>query len=168
MLIKEEPVIDGNAIYRDDRHLVPAVLAFTDVTVLVGDNRTGLECARILRERGIEAVHTFGETKQRQRDRKLGLYMGDGRVKATTIHSFKGWETGALVLHIARAVDETSLKAAYVGFTRLKVHLGGSYLTVVGAARELAELGRTMSGFQDCHGRYPRKAAAAFYDDVPF
>lgn len=146
----------------------PAMLAFTDVTLLVSDNKTGLRCVRMLEERGIKVAHTFDESKRRQRDRKLGFFMGDGRVKATTIHSFKGWETRALVVHIPRAVDETSLKAAYVGLTRVKAHSEGSYLTVVCAASELGSFGRTMPEFQDHRGRYLKQPAVPAYNDVPF
>jgi hypothetical protein len=146
----------------------PTMLAFTDVTLLVSDNKIGLESVRLLEKRDIKVAHTFDESKQRQRDRKLGFFMGDGRVKATTIHSFKGWETRALVVYIPRAVDETSLKAAYVGLTRLKAHSEGSYLTVVCAASELEAFGRTMPKFQDYGGRYSKQPTVPTYDDVPF
>ena len=69
--------------------------------------------------------------------------MGDARIKATTLHSFKGWESRALVIYIGQAVDKKSLALIYTGLTRLKRHRQGSYLTVVSCAHELIEHGKT-------------------------
>ena len=37
-----------------------------------------------------------------QRREKAGLFMGDARLKATTPHSFKGWETRMLVVYVSQ------------------------------------------------------------------
>lgn len=36
----------------------------------------------------------------------MGFYMGDARIKATTLHSFKGCEFGAMVIFIGQSVEK--------------------------------------------------------------
>jgi hypothetical protein len=146
----------------------PDMVAFTDITLLVSDRRLGQECVRIFQRHGIDAAHTFGSDGQQERKQKLGFFMNDSRVKVTTIHSFKGWETRALVVHIARAMDERALRAAYAGLSRLKSDPNGSYMTVVCAASQLEAFGRSMPEFQDHRGGRLRHSAVPSHDDVPF
>jgi len=81
----------------------------------------------------------------------MGFYMGDSRIKATTLHSFKGWESRALVIVIGATVDRKSLALIYTGLTRLKRHAENSYLTVVSYARELREYGKTWPDYEERH-----------------
>ena len=74
--------------------------------------------------------------------------MGDARVKATTLHSFKGWESRAIVLFVGEKVDEQSYAIIYTGLTRLKRHEKGSFLTVVSCSDELVEFGKTWAKFE--------------------
>jgi len=74
---------------------------------------------------------------------KMGFYMGDALVKATTLHSFKGWESRAIVIFIGQSVEKRSLALIYTGLTRLKRHTEGSYLTIVSCADELIAYGKT-------------------------
>ena len=74
--------------------------------------------------------------------------MGDARVKASTVHSFKGWEARAIVLHIGSSRDRKALATAYVGLSRLKRHEQESLLTVVCSDPELEEYGRTWPMFE--------------------
>ena len=77
----------------------------------------------------------------------MGFYMGDARIKATTLHSFKGWESRAMVIFIGQSVDKKALALIYTGLTRLKRHPQGSYLTVVSCAPELIEYGKTWPNY---------------------
>ena len=79
----------------------------------------------------------------------MGFFMGDARVKATTLHSFKGWETRLLVVHVGHAIGSDGLASVYAALTRLKRSPEGSWLTVVCSAPELSEYGRTWSGYKD-------------------
>jgi len=74
--------------------------------------------------------------------------MGDARVKSTTLHSFKGWESRALVVHISHAFNEQGLALIYAGLTRLKRHTEGSFLTVICSASELLEYGKGWPDYQ--------------------
>lgn len=79
----------------------------------------------------------------------MGFYMGDARLKATTLHSFKGWEARLLVVYITEAAHAESLALVYAGLTRLKRSQLGSWLTVVCAAPELDLYGRSFPEHSD-------------------
>ena len=68
---------------------------------------------------------------QESRRRKLAFFLGKARIKATTLHSFKGWEARHLVLHISRIASAEDRALFYTALTRLKKHSNGSMLTVV-------------------------------------
>ncbi len=77
----------------------------------------------------------------------MQFWMGDPRLKAATVHSFKGWETRALVVHISQAMTASDLAEIYVALSRLRSSEKGSFLTVVCSAPELETYGRTWPEF---------------------
>lgn len=121
----------------------PALLSIPDITFLTGSQKFGRDVVGKIGSHGVRAVHTFGDDSRDSRRRKMGFYMGDSRIKATTLHSFKGWESRALVIFIGQSVDKKSLALIYTGLTRLKRHTEGSFLTVVSCAIELQDYGKT-------------------------
>lgn len=124
-------------------------VAVADLVCIVDREDTGLEIVKLLNERRVRVLHTFGqgnskrEVREASRRKKLAFYKGDARVKVTTVHSFKGWESRALVVQISNAADTKGLALAYVAITRLKRDDRGCYLTVVCSAPELREYGAT-------------------------
>lgn len=126
----------------------PELLAIPDITFLAGNQKFGREVVGKIGMKGIKTVHTFGNDSRESRRMKMGFYMGDARIKATTLHSFKGWESRALVLYIGHARDKRSRALIYTGMTRLKRHVKGSFLTVVCSAAELEEYGETWPDFE--------------------
>ncbi len=129
-------------------HCDPNLLAIPDFCVLVDRVATGLELVGLLNRRGIRVVDTFGERNEERR-KKLHFTWGDGQVRVTTLHSFKGWERRAVLLVIGSARGPRQLAAIYAGLTRLSRHEQQSFLTVVCAAPELAEFGRTWPDYAD-------------------
>jgi hypothetical protein len=121
-------------------------LANADITLLAADMNTGSEIVDNLSARNIKTVNTFGADHRRK---KMGFFMGDARVKATTLHSFKGWETRLLVVYVSDAAHLKSLALIYAGITRLKRSTEGSWLTVVCSASELKDFGRTFPDFSE-------------------
>jgi len=120
-------------------------LAMTDVVFLTDNQNAGLEVVNAIEKDGTKVIHTFGE-KSESRKLKMAFYMGDARIKATTLHSYKGWESRALVILIQqKTLDKRSLALIYAGLTRLKRHTGGSFLTVVSCANDLLEHAKTWS-----------------------
>lgn len=145
--------------------------AWADLTLLTSRTADGESVVEQLADKGIRAVHTFvmgkdkgvrtkGEIGEEERRRKLtfsdggltgfkkkiGFWKGDPRVKVTTLHSFKGWESRLLVLGIHgihKARTEENLALFYTGITRLKRMQGtGSFLTVVCAEDHLRDFGK--------------------------
>lgn len=118
-------------------------LSNADITFLTDDVRFGREVITALESHRVRAVSTFAQPLQERRRQKMGFYMGDARIKATTLQSFKGWEARLLVVHVAQARTRESLALVYAGLTRLKRSSEGSWLTVVCSAPELEEYGRS-------------------------
>jgi hypothetical protein len=125
----------------------PDILVIPDITFLAPSQNLGLEVITELGQRGMKTVHTFSKDKRESRRLKLGFYMGDARVKATTLHSFKGWETRGLVIYTGHRNSQKALALAYTGLTRIKRHPESSYITVVCAVPELSEYGRTWADY---------------------
>jgi hypothetical protein len=121
----------------------PDLVSIPDITFLSDTNKRGISVVSALGMRGVKACHTFSEDARESRRMKMGFYMGDARVKATTLHSFKGWESRAIVIFIGQSVEKRSLALIYTGLTRLKRHTEGSYLTIVSCADELIAYGKT-------------------------
>lgn len=126
-------------------------LSVSDMTVLVDSQELGHTIASLIGERGARCVNTFEKDKKQGRRKKLAFFMGDARIKATTLHSFKGWETRALLICIEHAKDKRAMALFYAGLTRLKQHPSGSFLTVVCGESNLAEYGRTWPDFTNGH-----------------
>lgn len=127
----------------------PDILVIPDITFLAPSQKLGLEVVTELGQRGVKSVHTFSSDKRETRRLKLGFFMGDARVKATTIHSFKGWETRGLVIYAGHRSTPRALALAYTGLTRIKRHVACSYITVVSAIPELTAYGRSWPSFTE-------------------
>jgi len=89
----------------------------------------------------MKVAHTYSHNKSEENRLKMAFWLGDARMKATTFHSFKGWETRLLVVYIANFRGPQSRAAIYAALTRLKRSEHGSHLTVVCSASELQEFG---------------------------
>lgn len=124
-------------------------VAVAELVCIVDRADIGLEIVQRLHELRISVVHTFGigqtnsEKEADARRRKMAFFMGDARVKVTTIQSFKGWENRALVVQISKASDPIGLALTYAAITRLKQDDRGSFLTVICSAPQLREFGQT-------------------------
>lgn len=116
-------------------------VANADITFLCDDAKVGAEVTRELSDRHIRTVSTFGEHFGERRREKMGFFMGRAEIKATSLHSFKGWETRLLVVFISQARTEENLALIYAAVTRLKRSPDGSRLIVVCVAPELSEFG---------------------------
>lgn len=123
-------------------------LAIPDSTFLCDSKKLGYEVIKKLGNKGIKAVHTYDADDKESRRQKVGFYMGDARIKATTLHSFKGWESRALVIYIGASIDSKTLALIYTGLTRLKRHEQGSCLTVVSSSQKLLEYGKGWPDFE--------------------
>jgi hypothetical protein len=122
--------------------------AFADVVFLCDQKKIGQSVVQALAGLGIDTSHTFAETPRLERQKKLYFFKGHACVKATTIHSFKGWE-GCHVVVAVGGSGHPAHNTVYTAMTRLKRHSGGSHLTVVCASPELEMFGRTWPAFEE-------------------
>ena len=121
--------------------------AIPDIIFLAPSNDTGLAFVKECEEKRVHVLYTFGQEDQEpdplgQEDRnrrkhensrrkKLAFFLGNAKIKATTLHSFKGWEGRHLVLYVSRIASAEDRALFYTALTRLKKHSNGSMLTVV-------------------------------------
>lgn len=133
-------------------------VSVADLTFITDSTQVGYAVMHMLREQlNIRCIDTLDEQpdgpdpKRRgsaSRRKKLAFFKGDGRAKVTTIHSFKGWESSALVVFISKAVTRDDLALVYAGITRLKRTDHGSQLTVVSCASQLESFGARWPNFR--------------------
>ncbi len=124
-------------------------LAIADSVFLCDCRKMGFEVIKMLGMKGIKVTHTYDLDDKISRRQKMHFYKGSEKIKATTVHSFKGWESRSLVIHITPNMDTKSLALLYTALTRLKRHVDGSCLTVVSSAKELLEYGMSWPDFCD-------------------
>ena len=131
--------------------------AIPDIIFLTPSNDTGLVFVERCEEKGVRVLDTFAQEDQEpdpfgqgdknfrkyenSRRKKLAFFLGDARIKATTLHSFKGWESRHLILYVNRIESPEDRALFYTALTRLKRHSNGSMLTVVSSCPELCSFG---------------------------
>jgi hypothetical protein len=139
----------------------PEPVPFPDVTIVVSSRRMGRRIVSLLEAKKIRSIHTFDTQSDKpdsrvERRKKLAFYKGDARVKVTTIHSFKGLETRALVIcHSHEDRGKAWAELLYTAMTRLKRSDRGSHLTVVTDDLTLADHGRLWPDFAEDRGPFP-------------
>jgi hypothetical protein len=118
-------------------------LANADITFLTDASHVGRKAIDRLADRGIETMSALDEIYDDRRREKLKFFVGTARLSATTLHSFKGWESRLLVIYLSEADTHEKIAAIYAGLTRLKEHPLGCRLTVVSSNLALNDYGRT-------------------------
>jgi hypothetical protein len=122
--------------------------SMSDITVLSG-TKSGRGLAEYLESKKVNLLHTFDEDGQDSRRQKRAFFQGAANVKATTLHSFKGWEARHLVLFVESAERAEDRALIYTALTRIKRHVSGSALTVVSCCPELMLYGQSWPDFVD-------------------
>ena len=99
----------------------------SDMVILLPSHKLGKVAVDLFREKQIEVNHVFEEdTEARYHPHKKAFWMGDGRLKMSTIHSFKGWELLNIVLFIPAKAPETNKRLdalVYTALTRTRENL---------------------------------------------
>ncbi|MYB65329.1 AAA family ATPase [Candidatus Poribacteria bacterium] len=120
---------------------LPSDCANSDIVFISQQKNIGEKFVRKCEKHGVNVNHTFGEDKQDEQRKKLAFSLDYSTIKATTLHSYKGWEGRLLVIHVNRITNDTDCALFYSALTRLKKHTNGSRLTVVSSCSELRGLG---------------------------
>lgn len=120
-------------------------LARSDMVFVTGDAKIGRTVSVDLEKRfGVRIVHTLSADRQANRREKMAFFMGREGVKATTMLSFKGWESRLLIVYIPRSKRRTDSASIYAALTRIKRDPRGSWMTIVCSDPDLEEFGRSM------------------------
>ncbi len=113
-------------------------LAPRDVVYLCEYHHDGLAAAAVIEDAGYATHHVYSRDPDARHLRKGRFWPGADAVKGCTVHSFKGWDSPAVVLGIG--VEERFRRLAYASMTRVSSNHGGraSFLVVVNADPRLA------------------------------
>lgn len=114
-------------IYKAFLRLKKEEYSASDIVILLPNHRLGKIAVDLFRAKQIEINHVFEEdTETRYHPHKKAFWMGDGRLKMSTIHSFKGWELLNIILFIPARAPETNKKLdalVYTAITRTRENL---------------------------------------------
>ena len=128
---------------------LPQEAAVADLTFICSSNELGRDVVQRLEDQGVRVRHTFDKDGPASRRQKRALFQGDARVKATTIHSYKGWE-GKLLVVFVESVDSPRDKALlYTAMTRLRKDQQQSSLTVVSTCGDLRDFGQDWPEYEE-------------------
>jgi superfamily I DNA/RNA helicase len=113
-------------------------LSPSDVAFLCDRHDDGLHAVAVIEAAGYPVHHIFARDEQSRTRRKQRFWPDAAGVKGCTVHSFKGWETPALVMGIGK--DQKSKRLAYVAMTRIRVGGPGrpAYVSVVNSDLSIA------------------------------
>jgi len=117
----------------------------SDSVILVPDKKYGLECVHHFEStKKLKINHVFEtEEEERYHKHKKSFWMGDSRLKISTIHSFKGWEVLNVILFIPESyfgADDVYDKIVYTAMTRTRQNL-----IVINANKRYWEFGSGLS-----------------------
>lgn len=128
------------------RQELRADTAVADITVLIG-KKHGQSLVKPLDRAHVPVLPTFAPDEDISRRQQRAFCQGAAQIKATTVHSFKGWEARHLVVFVERAQRAEERALIDTGLTRLRRHRAGSALTVVNCCSELSSYGQTWPEF---------------------
>lgn len=97
-----------------------------DIVILVPSHKEGRTLIKLLQEKNFGVNHVF-ENESKNHHHKKSFWMGDGRIKACTIHSFKGWELRNVIILTpsdSHQIDPQQMDyILYTAFTRARENL---------------------------------------------
>lgn len=102
-------------------------IAPSDVVILLPDKYVGKDCVDYFEKRKVGVNHVFeDEEESTYHKHKRAFWNGDGRLKMSTIHSFKGWESLNVIIYIppkTKSTLEKLDKIIYTAITRTRENL---------------------------------------------
>lgn len=92
----------------------------SDMVILLPSHKFGNEAVQMFLNKKIEVNHVFDENiDTKHHSHKKAFWMGDSRIKMSTIHSFKGWELLNIVLFIPEHSTDSNKKLDSIVYTAL-------------------------------------------------
>ena len=121
-------------------------LSFSDIVFLTLEKNTGSMIDKRLKHLNFNVHSIFSQDSDFNRMEKLAFFKGSGRIKGSTIHSYKGLEARALVILIQKSTKPSHLNAIYTALTRLKALPESSFLTVVCSDPKFSDYAESWKG----------------------
>lgn len=128
---------------------LPQNTAIADLAFICSSEKIGRQVVEMLQNKNIRVVHTFNKDPWVSRRQKRAFFQGDARVKATTIHSYKGWEGKLLVVFIGSVGDPEDKAMLYTAMTRIRKDQQQCALTVVSTCSELKAFGKSWPCYRE-------------------
>ncbi|MGH2493171.1 MAG: ATP-binding domain-containing protein, partial [Ktedonobacteraceae bacterium] len=100
----------------------------SDTAILLPDKNFGFACvSHFESKKNLKVNHVFEDSAAKKYHRhKKAFWMGDSRLKMSTIHSFKGWEVPNVIVVIPSFIpgdEELYDRIVYTAITRSKENL---------------------------------------------
>lgn len=122
-------------------------LSFSDQTYLVTNHKLGGWITNSLKRRKKNVLDVFSKDWKESRRKKIYFFKGSQKIKASTIHSYKGWESNALFIIVDNMnFNKQDSEVLYTALTRIKGG-GKSLLYVVCSDRKLFEFGERWNSY---------------------
>ena len=131
--------------------VLPKNAAVADLTFICSTRVISREVVERLEEKHVHVRHTFADNGRTAQSQKWQLFQGAPRIKATTIHSYKGWE-GKLLVVFVDSIDGNGGKLLYTAMTRLLKGTGTSgpsSLTVVSTCTSLQSFAKKWPEYEE-------------------
>lgn len=95
----------------------------SDIVILLPTHKEGLEAKKYFEDKNIKINDVF-EEKKGNKSHKYSFWMGDSRLKMSTIHSFKGWELKNVIVVTPHNDDYPNIDyLMYIAITRTMENL---------------------------------------------
>jgi len=110
-----------------------------DIAILVPSHNEGWDLVEFLKDKRFNVNHVF-EDEEHPHFNKKTFWMNDGRIKASTVHSFKGWEIMNLIVvtpPFENPQNNGYDKTLYTALTRMRENL-----IVINRSKRYEEFGR--------------------------
>lgn len=127
-----EKVVEIVKFLKDEHNIHPQ-----DIAILVPTHEEGWDLVERLKKISLNVNHVFENEEQTHRNKK-SFWMGDGRIKASTIHSFKGWEIRNVIVLTSPTEYHNNDFMVYTALTRVRENL-----VVVNRSPRYTDYGKT-------------------------
>lgn len=95
----------------------------SEIVIMLTTHKEGIEVKKFFEQKNIKVNDVFEEEKG-DKKHKHSFWMGDSRVKMSTIHSFKGWELSNVILVTPNNEEYNSLDfLMYIAITRTRENM---------------------------------------------
>lgn len=133
----------------------------------LSETEIGIALVEDFKQRGSDIFSTHYKDWRLSRAAKLNLRPGCAEILATTVDSFKGWETPHLVVYVNRMNSDRDRSLFYTALSRLSKHPKGAAITVVSSCPEpkLEQFGRKHFNSESLG---VLSSDIVEFDDIPF